>query len=173
VAERRERCWEVGEGEFADDAAVAGEVDDGGGVEVAGETGAWVRGEGERPAGGWEVVWEEEAEFCGLAVCGGEGALADVGAMLVEACESFPDVVAGVFGGGGGAEEERLECLRVVGGACGDEESGAVGAKQRQFEHGAWRFGRSGLHGGDVLGPWPAGDGVISEEDPCHAAVAP
>jgi hypothetical protein len=35
VAERRERCWEVGEGEFADDAAVAGEVDDGGGVEVA------------------------------------------------------------------------------------------------------------------------------------------
>ncbi len=44
---------------------------------------------------------------------------------------------------------------------------------QRHFEHGAWRPGGSWLHSGDVMGPWPAVDGVISEEDPCHAAVAP
>lgn len=44
---------------------------------------------------------------------------------------------------------------------------------QGEFEHGVRRIGGSWLHGGDVLGPWPAGDGVISEEDPSHAAVAP
>ena len=122
MAEWRERSGEVGEGEFAGDAAVAGEVDDGGGVEVAGEVGAggWV--EGERPVGGWEVVWEDEAEFDGVLAGRAEGALADVRAVLVETGEGFPDVVVGLLGGGGGAEEERLECLRVVGGACGDAE---------------------------------------------------
>jgi len=91
----------------------------------------------------------------------------------VETSEGFPDVIAGLLGGGGGAEEERLPEERAVWRAGGDAERGAVGAVQRQFEHGARRAAGGGLDGGDVLGPWPAGDGVISEEDPCHAAVGP
>ncbi len=91
-------------------------------MELAGEMGAVDWGEGERPAGGWEVVGEEEAEFDGLAAGGAEGALADVRAVVMETSEGFPDVVAGLLGCGGGAEEERVPEVRAVWCAGGDAE---------------------------------------------------